>query len=102
MLLDFFGRRVLLTDEAWAQIIGRRSYMRDFRPEIAETLRGPDEIRRSSSAPETTRLYYKWYYGTALGDKWLCVVVKALPEEAFVVTAYFTDRIKEGERLWPN
>lgn len=102
MLLDFFGRRVLLTDEAWAHIAGRRPYMADFRTEMAETLRGPDEIRRSSSAPETTSLYYKWYYGTSVGDKWVCVVVKALPAEAFVATAYCTDRIKEGERLWPS
>ena len=102
VLLDFFGRRALLTEEGWAHIVGRRPYMADFRPEIAETLGGPDEIRRSSSVPETASLYYKWYYGTAVGDKGLGVVVKILPAEAFVVTAYCTGRIKEGERLWPS
>ena len=40
VLLDFFGRRALLTDEGWAHIVGRRPYMADFRPEIAETLGG--------------------------------------------------------------
>ena len=101
MLQDLFGRRILLTDEGWAHIIGRRRYMADFRDEIGETLREPEEIRRSNSVPETTRLYYKEYNGTSVGDKWMCVAVKVLPDEAFIVSAYVTDRIKKGELLWP-
>ncbi len=101
MLEDSFGRRIQLTDEGWAHIIGRHHYMADFRDEIGETLREPEEIRRSTTAPETARLYYKWYYGTPRGDKWVCVVVKVLPNEAFLVSAYVTGRIKEGELLWP-
>jgi len=31
----------------------------------------------------------------------LCVVVKTFDADAFVLTAYLTDRIKEGEVLWP-
>jgi len=31
----------------------------------------------------------------------LCVVVKTLDEDAFVLTAYLTDRIKKGVVLWP-
>ena len=73
--------------------------MAGLRDEIGETLRRPDAVRRSSSAPEIARLYYKWYYGTSVGDKWVCVVVKALPEEAFVVSAYVTNRIKDGDPL---
>ena len=101
ILEDIVGRRIQLTEEGWAHIIGRRRYMADFRNGIGETLREPEEIRRSNSVPETTRLYYKGYYGTNVGDKWVCVVVKVLPDEAFIVSAYVTDRIKEGELLWP-
>ena len=100
-LEDIFGRRIQLTDEGWAHIIHRHHYMSDFQEEISETLLDPDEIRRSISVPETTRLYYKWYYGTSRGDKWVCVVVKVLPNEAFLVSAYATDKIKEGELIWP-
>jgi hypothetical protein len=35
------------------------------------------------------------------GGKWLCVVVKCLQDDAFVVTAYLTDKPKAGENLWP-
>lgn len=102
ILEDLFGRRIRLTDEGWEHIVQRHHYMATFREEISDILRVPDEIRRSNSAPATTWLYYRWYYGTSRGDKWVCVVVKRLHGEAFLVSAYVTDRIKEGEMIWPN
>jgi hypothetical protein len=36
-----------------------------------------------------------------MGDKWLCVVTKYLDNDAFLLTAYLTNRIKQGELLWP-
>ena len=98
---DLNGRRIQLTDESWAHILAKRDYMADFRTEIVETLREPDEIRRSLTDPERGRLYNKWYYKTIKGDKWVCVVVKMLPEEAFITTVYVTGKIRRGERLWP-
>jgi hypothetical protein len=47
-------------------------------------------------------LYYRFYMGTRVGDKFLCVVVKVRETAAFVLTAYLTDKIKKGVRLWPN
>ena len=35
------------------------------------------------------------------GAYYMCVVVKRLNGEGFLVTAYVTDTIKEGEHLWP-
>ena len=99
---DIYGRRIQLTDEGWAHIISGHDFMVYLRAEIGETLREPDEIRRSLTEPITGRLYYKWYYGTIKGDKWVCVVVKLLPHEAFVTTAYVNNKIQRlGERLWP-
>jgi hypothetical protein len=40
--------------------------------------------------------------GTRVGDKHLCVVVKVQEEDAFVVTAYLTDKAKKGKLLWPK
>jgi hypothetical protein len=42
------------------------------------------------------------YVQTRVGGKWLCVVVKYLPDDAFVITAYLTETIKAGETLWPK
>jgi hypothetical protein len=36
-----------------------------------------------------------------VGGKWLCVVVKYMENDAFVVTACLTDIPKAGEDLWP-
>jgi hypothetical protein len=38
----------------------------------------------------------------SIGDKWLCVVVKYFADDAFVITAYLTDKLKAGERIWPT
>jgi hypothetical protein len=37
-----------------------------------------------------------------VGGKHLCVVVKVRQDDAFVVTAYLTDRVKKGTVLWPK
>jgi len=34
-----------------------------------------------------------------VGDKFPCVVVKVLPADAFVLTAYVTDKVKHGVQL---
>ncbi len=48
----------------------------------------------SLSKHPDARLYYRFYLGTRAGDKYLCVIVKLAGGDAFVVTAYLTDRIK--------
>ena len=68
---------------------------------IEETLRDPERVVRSFSDPEA-RLYYRYYFWTMVGGKYLCVVVKMLDVDAFVLTAYVTDRIKKGVPLWPT
>ena len=45
---------------------------------------------------------YRFYVGTKVGDKWLCIVVKYDTNDAFVVTAYLTDHLKKGAQLWPR
>ena len=55
--------------------------------------------RQSDAA---VRLFYEFYSQTLVGDKWLCVVVKYLADDAFVITAYLTDKRKAGERIWPK
>jgi hypothetical protein len=48
------------------------------------------------------RLFYEFYAQTIVGGKWLCVVVKYMENDAFVVTACLTDKPKAGEDLWPT
>ena len=67
--------------------------------EISLVLAAPAEVRVSRS-DETVKLFYEYYARTRVGGKWLCVVVKYPPDDAFVVTAYLTDQLKAGETIW--
>jgi hypothetical protein len=98
-LRDYRGVEIRLTDE-------RLAHMRDVHPEIvanerfiAETVAAP-EIVVQSEMDRAARLYYRRYRVTGIGEKHMCVLVKATGESPFVLTAYFTDRIKRGEVLW--
>jgi hypothetical protein len=66
---------------------------------IEATLSSPEVVVRSNS-DESVELFYEFFTDTIVGDKWLCVVVKNLENDFFVITAYFTDKIKKGEELW--
>ena len=44
----------------------------------------------------------RFYFGTMVGEKYLCVIVKMVDSDAFVLTAYLTDRIKKGVPIWPR
>ena len=66
---------------------------------IAETLAEPDVVVQSESDPEV-RLYHRAYTHEVIGEKYLCVVVKSPVDDTFLLTAYFTDRVKRGAVLW--
>ncbi|MCU0784135.1 MAG: DUF4258 domain-containing protein [Verrucomicrobia bacterium] len=100
VLQDCFGNKVRLTDERLAHIL-EHPEMTDLAGEIERVLRQPQFVRRSR-ADETVRLFYEFYLRSIVGGKWLCVVVKYGESDAFVVTAYLTDKPKAGEELWPT
>ena len=56
----------------------------------------PEEVRRSRR-DEGVLLFYRRH-----GAHWLAAVVRRLNGDGFLVTAYRTDRIKEGEPIWPR
>jgi len=99
VLTDYEGRSVRLTDERWRHI-EEHPEMVGLRRAVAETLREPEAVIQSATDP-SARLYYRFYHRTMVGGKHLCVVVKVRQEDAFVVTAYLTDRVKKGTLLWP-
>ena len=63
--------------------------------DVREALRDPHEIRISRNDP----LVYLFYKQERVG-RWTCAVAKRLDGSGFLITAYPTDRVKEGERIW--
>ena len=74
--------------------------MKGMAADIQRVLLQPQLVRRSRS-DKAVRLFYEFYAQTIVSGKWLCVVVKYVEDDAFVVTAYLTDKPKAGEDLWP-
>lgn len=74
--------------------------MRGMAADLERALREPQLVRRSRSDP-AVRLFYDRKPATPMGGKWLCIVVKYAEDDAFMVTAYLTDKPKDGEDLWP-
>jgi hypothetical protein len=97
---DCFGDSVRLTDERLAHIL-EHAELADMEDELERVLQTPSEVRRSRS-DEDVKLFYQFYARTRVGGKWLCVVVKYQPDDAFIITAYLTDTVKAGEVLWPK
>jgi len=100
IIRDCFGRSVRLTDERLAHIM-EHAELAGMEDEIERLLQSPTEVRWSRS-DDNVMLFYEFYTRTRVGGKWLCGVVKYLPDDAFVVTAYLTNTIKPGEVVWPK
>ncbi len=98
ILKDYQGTAVRLTDERLAHIL-EHPEMAGLEWAIEETLAHPEYVVQSLS-DDQARLYYRFYLGTRVGDKFLCVVVKVDLGDAFVLTAYLTDKPKQGDILW--
>ena len=98
-LTGFAGTVSRLSDERRRHML-EHPEMAELQGAMAETLQHPHAVVQSRSDP-SVRLYYRHYYRTAVGDRFLCVVVK-FAATAFVITAYLTDRVKEGTPVWPS
>lgn len=90
--LDFTVRT---SEEHWQKIIIKHPDIAELELEIQQTLSNPDEIRRSSHDPNVLLFYL------ILKEKrWVAAVARRLNGDGFLITAYQTDAIKEGETLW--
>jgi hypothetical protein len=100
ILYDYQGLPIRLSDERVAHILDHPE-MAGLEGAIEETLSRPAKVVESLSDRQA-RLYYRFYFGTCVGDKYLCVIVKVVGDDAFVLTAYLTDKVKRGAQIWPK
>ena len=89
------GQKIHITDSYWNFIVEEKHpSIRGKRGLVLKTITNPDTIR-ASQKDKTVQLFYKRFQ-----EVYLCVVVKVLNSEGFIITIYFTDKIKRGEILW--
>ena len=92
------GFSVRVTRARWELITtAKHPVMAGRESSVRLALERPDEVRQSRTDPDVL-LFYK----AEETRRWVCAVTKHARDAAFLVTAYPTDAIKEGIRVWPN
>jgi hypothetical protein len=90
------GFRVRTTVRYWALIAEvKHPNMRDRLSAVQLALASPDEVRLSVNDDQV----YVFYRED--GEKrWVCSVARRLNGDGFLITAYRTSALKEGEVVW--
>lgn len=96
---DIRDRKIRLTSERQEHIESTHPEMPGQIDRIKDVLANPDVIIRSRTDPNV-ELFHRHYEATPVTEKDLCVVVKVLDNDLFIITAYFTDTVKKGEIIW--
>ena len=92
------GFRVRVTRSYWELITTiKHPVMAGQESIVKDTLQTPTEIRLSRS-DASVYLFYR----QERAERWICAVARRLNGEGFLITAYPTDAIKEGVRIWPK
>ena len=92
------GFRVCVTRSYWNVIVSvKHPIMAEHIRDVKNALQNPEEIRRSKQ-DRSVYLFYR----TQRTGRWVCAVSKRLHGEGFLITAYPTDAIKTGEKIWPK
>lgn len=86
--------KIRTTKEYWTYLITKKHrVMNGKKKMVIETLKSPDEIKKSR-VDETIFLYYKQF------DRLYCVVAKHAGKDGFLITAYPADKVKEDKNIW--
>jgi hypothetical protein len=92
------GFVVRVTRRRWNLIIAAKHPVMAGREALVQAvLEEPDEVRQSRTDPQVL-LFYK----AEATRRWTCAVAKRVADTGFLITAYPTDGIKEGVRIWPK
>lgn len=88
-------KRIRITESYWRYIIRvKHTELAGLRSVVFMALSSPSEVRRSRKDPGVYLCYGRHY------EKFMCVVVKHINEEGFMITAYVTRKVGKGEVVW--
>ena len=92
---SILGKKVRTTEDYWKLISEvKHPIIRRYEAEVKETIHYPDEVRRSKK-DSSVFLYYKKHENI-----FICVLIRHLNEEGFIITAYIADKMKRGDVIW--
>lgn len=88
------GFMVRTSPDYWEKIVAKHPDLAGCPEMVQQTLTDPDEIRRSSRDGKVL-LFYRMG-----GPHWMVAVARRQNGEGYLVTAYRTNAVKEGESVW--
>ncbi len=86
---------VRTSSEYWQKILMKHPDLANRLEDVKIALEAPSEIRRSQQSQDIFL-----FYSFERLDRWVVAVAKRLNGDGFLITAYRTDAIKEGEEIW--
>ncbi|MBD2455072.1 hypothetical protein H6G80_13370 [Nostoc sp. FACHB-87] len=89
------GFTVRTSEEYWQRLIIKHPDIEELEELIKSAVATPDEVRRSSRDAEVLL-----FYRVLREKRWVVAVARRLNGDGFLITAYQTDAIKEGETVW--
>jgi hypothetical protein len=89
------GFTVRTSEEYWQRLIIKHPDIEELEDLVQLALSTPDEVRRSSREAEVLL-----FYRVRREERWVVAVARRLNGDGFLITAYQTDAIKEGETVW--
>ncbi|NJN73965.1 MAG: hypothetical protein HC799_14695 [Limnothrix sp. RL_2_0] len=94
-VLTPLGFIVRTTESYWQRVLIKHPDLSELEDLVKGALSNPDEVRRSKS-DDKVLLFYR----LRRKNRWVVSVARRLNGDGFLITAYQTDAIKEGEILW--
>lgn len=89
------GFTVRASEEYWQRLIIKHPDIEELEDFVRLALSTPDEVRRSSRDAGVLL-----FYRVRREERWVVAVARRLNGDGFLITAYQTDAIKEGETVW--
>jgi hypothetical protein len=81
----------------WTTILAKHPDLSQRLEDIKAALAAPDEVRQSRR-DAAVLLFYRQEAACA---RWVVAVAKRREDAGVLITAYRTDAVKEGKRIWP-
>lgn len=94
-VLTPLGFTVRTSESYWQRLIAKHPDIAELEELVQQALTAPDEIRRSSRDNGVLLFYL-----ARSKKRWVVAVARRLNGDGFLITAYQTDAIKEGESIW--
>lgn len=97
-VVSVLRKKIKLTEIQWTHILLQHGEIHDQLDKVKETIIDPDFVLFDEE--EDNFQYYKFYDITPVTAKYMLVIVKHLNTEGFIITTFFTRKVKKVEVVW--